>query len=46
MIDNLKKNKDTYPYPHVWHNTMQLADFIKKYTPLCLEKNKWLESDE
>ena len=46
MVEELKKNAETFPYPHVWHNTCQLGEFTAKYASQCSEQNKWLENEE
>ena len=34
MINDLKKNPNTYPYPHKFHVSMTLHQFIQKYSPV------------
>lgn len=35
MVQELKKNVDTYPYPHKFDVRLNLKEFIQKYDPLC-----------
>ena len=42
MITELKKNPNTYPYPHKFHVKMTLKEFIQKYGPIT-EKSVWME---
>ena len=42
MINELKKDPKTYPYPHKFNVEMTISAFIQKFGPLT-EKSKWLE---
>lgn len=42
MITELKKSPDTYPYPHKFHVSLTITEFIKKYSTLTA-KAAWLE---
>jgi lysyl-tRNA synthetase class 2 len=42
MINELKKNPATYPYPHKFHVAMTIHQFKEKYEPLC-KKGEWLQ---
>lgn len=44
MVNELKKNPDTYPYPHKFHVKITVPEFIKKYDPICV-KGQWLEEE-
>jgi lysyl-tRNA synthetase class 2 len=44
MINELKKDPNTYPYPHKFHVAMTVSEFTKKYDPLCV-KGQWLEEE-
>jgi lysyl-tRNA synthetase class 2 len=44
MVAELKKNPDTHPYPHKFHVTLTVNEFIKKYDPICL-KGQFLEEE-
>lgn len=41
MVNELKKNPETYPYPHKFHVKTTVPEFIKKYDPICV-KGQWL----
>ena len=41
MINDLKKDQNTYPYPHKFHVDMNIPEFIKKFTEHT-EKGIWL----
>lgn len=41
MVNELKKNPETYPYPHKFHVRITVSEFIKKYDPVCV-KGQWL----
>lgn len=34
LVDDLKKNPETHPYPHKFHVSISLEDFINKYSHL------------
>lgn len=42
MINDLKKDPNTYPYPHKFHVDMTIHEFIQKFTANT-EKGAWLE---
>jgi hypothetical protein len=42
MVLDLKKNKNTDPYPHKFHVNITIHNFIQKYEPLTT-KGEWLE---
>jgi lysyl-tRNA synthetase, class II len=42
MINDLKKNQNTYPYPHKFHVDMTVHEFIQKFSEKT-EKGVWLE---
>jgi len=42
MINDLKKNPDTYPYPHKFHVDMTIHEFIQRFSEKT-EKGAWLE---
>jgi lysyl-tRNA synthetase class 2 len=44
MITELKKNPETNPYPHKFHVTQTVSQFIKHYSPLCA-KGEWLDQE-
>lgn len=44
MITELKKNPETNPYPHKFHVTQTVAQFINHYSPLCV-KGEWLDQE-
>lgn len=44
MIIELKKSQETYPYPHKFHVTQTIPEFIKKYAPITA-KGQWLEEE-
>jgi lysyl-tRNA synthetase, class II len=41
MINDLKLNEKTYPYPHKFHVELTIHQFIEKFTPIT-EKSVWL----
>ena len=44
MITELKKNPNTYPYPHKFHVQLTVHQFINKYAPLT-QNGQWLEEN-
>ena len=42
MINDLKKDPSTYPYPHKFNVEMTINKFIQKFSPIT-EKSVWLE---
>lgn len=42
MINDLKKNPLTYPYPHKFNVQLTVHEFIQKYSPLT-QNGAWLE---
>lgn len=44
MVTELKKSADTDPYPHKFHVSLTVPQFIQKYG-LITEKGQWLEEE-
>lgn len=44
MITDLKKNPNTYPYPHKFHVNTTVRQFLEKYGPLT-KKGEWLDEE-
>ncbi len=42
MVTELKKNPNTYPYPHKFHVQLTVRQFINNYAPLT-QNGQWLE---
>ncbi len=42
MVNELKKNPNTYPYPHKFHVKMTIHEFAEKYSPVT-KNGAWLE---
>ena len=41
IIKQLKEDKAHYPYPHKFHVTHNVEQFIKEFDPLCVNKNEY-----
>ena len=44
VIKQLKEDKAYYPYPHKFHVTHNVDQFIKEFDPLCVNKNEYLSN--
>lgn len=42
MVNELKKNPETYPYPHKFNVQYSIKEFVEKYSPIC-NKGQFLE---